>query len=643
MQIQELRTKLIQAANAYYNDSNPIMTDEEFDILREQLINISPNDPFLHTIGAPVPQYSPWQKAQHKIPMGSLGKVKNIEEFEKWFKKNYIYTVTEKLDGISIDLEYENGIFTKGITRGDGKEGEDITPNVQKMQGFKERIPNFTGSIRGEILFTVDNFEHINNVLEMSGEPHLKTMRNGASGIAKRRDGKYAEFLTIIFYDVTGDFEYKHEKLNWLSKRRLKSPFVCNSNDLQILINTYKDYEHRRNDLNYEIDGLVVEISNINIQKEMGYDPQGNPKFARAWKFGAAKKETIIYNVIWQVGKSGRITPVAQVKPIKVGGVTVEFVSLHNISIFKELKLNYEDTVLISRRNDVIPYLEKVVWKSRESEIEVPEYCSVCNGKLVENGKYLECQNAMCEAKALGNLKAWIKGLNLKGIAESTIERLYDANLIKIPSDFYDLKIEDIEILEGFGRKSAENIVNTIQSKRNVTLQEFIAGVNIANFGSRMTDILVENGINTFSKISMLSHDKENGIKELIKLKGIEQKTAESFINGISEKMLVLVSLIDCVKIIESEKLEVENMSLQGFSFVFTGKIESVDESGERYTRKKLQEMVQKRGGETPSSIKKGVTYLVQADPNSSSSKTKKAQDLGVKIIGEEEFFKIIG
>jgi DNA ligase (NAD+) len=273
---------------------------------------------------------------------------------------------------------------------------------------------------------------------------------------------------------------------------------------------------------------------------------------------------------------------------------------------------------------------------------KVPEICPVCHGNIKKDGKFLVCDNPECEGKVSGNVKVWVKKLELKGIASATIETLCAKEMVLDPSDLYYLTEKQLYDFGGFGKKQSENIYGIINSKKEVTLSEFVGGLNIPQFGRRMTDTLVEAGFDTLDKIKNMS------VEDLIAIKGIEMKTANAFLNGMKKKEEVIKNLLDVgIKIKGKEKPVMANTKansqITGKSFVFTGAIERIDEKGERYTRNRLQELVVQNGGMTPSSVAKGVSYLVQADPSSTSSKTQKAEKLGVEILSEKDFFKMLG
>lgn len=640
MHQNELETLLTNASDAYYNKSVPIMSDEEFDLGLSILKSKFPDSEIIKSIGSKV-KTTKWEKAFHKIPMTSLNKVNTLSEFIEW--SNIIgdscYILMEKLDGISIDLEYDSGKLVKAITRGDGIYGENILPNVLKMKNVIRELDGFTGSLRGEIIIFVSDFEKLNEFLRFNNEKEMSNPRNAVNGISKRYDGKYSEYCSILFYDVTGDWDTEEKKLHWLEQNGLKTCFWVNCNTEQI-ITYYNEYErHLRSKTPYDIDGLVIKANSIFLQRKHG-ELNGNPKAHVAWKFTSMKAETTIEDVEWSHGQNMRITPIAILNPVRIGGVIVKKASLHNMEIFKNLNLGRGDKVLLSRRNDVIPYIESVIEHVGNIKFKPPIYCPMCNEELVEQDKFLICENTECRGLRLGNLNKWVQALDIDDISEKTIELFERAGIVVYPSDFYKLDINVISNLEGMGIKKATKIINNFKEKNRIDLATFIDGLNIPYFSRVRAEMLIDNGFDTLDKMmEAKSHD-------LVKIKGIGKEVADAIIYGLSKKKDVIKKLLEFVKIEENtSKVDISICSnkLSGEVVVFTGEINRVTETGVRYTRKMLQDLVVMHGGTCENSIKKNVTMLVQANSNLVSSKTKKAKELGISIISEDDFFRKIG
>lgn len=641
-EVRKLKVDLLLWSDSYYNRGESIVPDHVFDSSRDKLQTlINPNDPFFTTIGSPIPAVSDFKKAVHRISMLSQNKVNEIHEFEKWVAKigDTHYIAQDKLDGISIDLEYDSGKLTKAITRGDGETGEDIVNNVRKMKNVRLTIPGFTGSIRAEIFLFIDDFEAVNRILEQRKRPPLKNPRNGANGIAKRYDGSLSEYLSLLYYDIECaelDFETEEEKVDYLRDTlKLK---VCFSKKVTVdeCIQLWKDFEdHLRAETPYDIDGLVIKANSIKLQKKFGASG-GRPEAQRAWKFTAMRRDTVLEDIIWSNGNNRRITPIGVLRAVQIGGARVTHATLHNLDLFKKLKPGKGDDVVVSRRNDVIPYLEEIK-TATGNYFEVPTHCPTCGTEVVENGKFLECPNDECKALDLGNLSKWIYGLDIKDFGLGLIEALYMASKVKEPADFYDIKPTDISELEGRGDKTATKVLKNLHAKKALTLPEFLGNLNINGVGDKTIETLVEAGFDSLDKIKSASVD------DLVTIRGIGETTAENILNGITIKAKQIQNLLDAgITVKEIEKAKIESDKFKGLSFCFTGAIQQMnDKTGKRFTRTEMQDLVIANSG-TVSAVKKGLTYLVMADPNSTSAKTQKATQLGITLLSEADFFKMV-
>jgi DNA ligase (NAD+) len=646
--IEVLVEKLVQADNAYYNNSTSLISDEIHDTLKDQLRKVDPKNPYLKKIGAAVPKTSKWNKRTHKINMYSLNKVNTTEEFQKWFgdvstSPGDELVLEEKLDGISIDLEYKDGNLVHATTRGDSEVGEDIFLNVRKMKNVRMGLGSFTGNLRGEIVIFADDFEALNKL------EHFENARNAASGISKRFNHEHSEFLTVLYYDVHSDdlnFDTEWDKLEFLSDGNELQTVPCHLVSMKDAIRIYNEYvADKRANVKYDIDGLVIKLNDLREQHRHGL-LGGNPKAQTAWKFPAMTKEAKVADCIWQLGRSGKITSVAILEPTRIGGVTVTRASLHNLEMFKNYNLGSGDTVILSRRNDVIPYVESVKTRTNSKRFSVPDICPKCGAKTMEEAKFLVCYNLNCSGAAIGDILKWLdkSGISSLGLARKTIEKLFEAELVKTPADLYRLTVEQVETMEGQGHRSAEKIVEAIQSKREISLANFIGGLNIrGNFSSEMTQLLIDSGYDTIEKLIRLAGRQDRELMTAVK--GIGNVMAEAFWAGMKDKDEIIQDLLTVVKITGKEtKKEVPKMSnkLSG-SFCFTGKVLREDENGERWTREMLWDLVAQNGGEVAKEITKSTTYLVQADVTSTSSKSQKAKKLGVALLSERDFFKMLG
>ncbi len=361
--IRELKTRLLELDRSYYNHSISLVSDSEYDTLKDEYDVLCPNDKW---IGASVPEDTEWKKAPHNIPMHSLNKVKKEVEFVTWCTviqdKEKYYVVSEKCDGSSIGLQYDTqGDLEDGITRGDGKIGESILQNVIKMQNVRRKIPGFTGSLRGEIVLFADDFEAINAILEKRGKKQFENPRNAANGIAKRLDGEFVEFLTVLYYDITGNFETEEKKFLYIENNLKLRTCFWKKGTFKEIIAVYNEYvATKREIILYDIDGLVIAADEVAVQKKHG-NKGLNPKAKIAWKFPSIQKEAKVLDVTWESGKNRRITPLIHIEPTRIGGVTVRKMTAHNVDLFGKLGLYKGCTLLFERANDVIPIPLKVI------------------------------------------------------------------------------------------------------------------------------------------------------------------------------------------------------------------------------------------------------------------------------------------
>ena len=610
-QLEEL---IKEAKDAYYN-GEPIMTDEEYDALENELRELNPNSPVLSVGAAPT---STWPKVKHDIPMGSLDKVQNENDWVTWWNKLGIgineVVVTDKLDGISIELQYEDGELARAITRGDGETGENITPNVRKMKGVPERADVGTVSVRGEILlFNSDWQKHM---------PEKKNPRNAASGTSKRLDGTGCEHLTVLCYDMipTGTafvpFNTYEDTLSRLDDTGFITPNWVKL-DANEVASCAQAVFADRDKLKYLIDGVVVRVNDNKTFKNLG-SLNLNPRGAVAYKPPPEIKPASVKSITWQVGRIGRVTPVAELNPVDIGGVTISRVSLHTARMAVESKAGPGAKVLISRRNDVIPYMEKVL---SESNIVAPTKCPLCDGKLDWEGEYLQCNNAACPAVLHSAIKVWTSRLDVLHWGDSLIDDLINGKYVKTLPDIYKIKWDRFSVEHGSG--IATRAMMSLKEHDTMTLAQFITALNIRHCQTTAKDI-VSAGYDTVDKFLSLNEEALN------MMSGIGPVKSAFIAAGIKQLDSVIRELIKFVTIKQPNK----GGAMKGSSFCFTGAASR--------PRKELQAMAENAGAEVKDSVGKGLTYLVMADPNSTSSKAEKARKLGTKCISEEDFVKMV-
>jgi len=610
--------KLIAAKRAYYINGRSDMTDQEFDALEEYVRQQNPDHPYFEITGHDPSPY--WNSAEHNIPMGSLDKVHNENDIKKWAQKykGSFFTLEWKLDGLSLSLDYENSKFVRAITRGNGFKGEDISDNVVLMQNFKKILPDFEGSLRAEIILYKEDFERINSILSDSDK--YSNPRNAAAGISRRLDGKFCKYLRLIYYDITEIID-EHEKIKKLRDDfNLVTVESYTDNDFNKIISTFNTLKDLRSNLPFEIDGAVIKVSSIDIQQKEG-SIKNKPKAQKAWKFDPPGAVTVFLKEEWDVGRTGVVTPLAHLKPVQIEGSEIKKATLHNIAEIKRLGIGYGDTVMIEKRGDIIPKIISVI-EHKNKPIKIPNNCPYCNSLLSNDGIRLFCTNENCFRKEFYRILYWIKTLEIDGFGKSLTHELCNEGKLTCIADIYRLKKYDISALERWGEKSAEKIMNSIEKSKNITPTKFLTALGIPG----ISDMTCKELLQTFGTIDELMN---KNVSDIIKLKGFSDISASNIVNGLakfSEEIKYLLKIINL-------KTEETKGSLSNISFCFTGIME--------HPRLFYQDLVKKHGGINKSSVTKDLTYLV-CNENKGSTKSRKAEKYGTKIITEKEFLSIL-
>lgn len=642
--LKDLLDQVDHHDDLYYNEHKKEISDQEYDGLKDKLRSLSKEfepkegsqsdeklsiriEDALSRVGAPPPKDGKWPKVTHEVPMGSLNKVNLPSELVDWHKKcgsAKVLFCTEKLDGISVSLKYNNGTLVMGATRGDGDTGEDITRNVKKMKGVPHvlkdgtgKVIDFTGYIRGEIIL-----KHSDWKAHLSDKANP---RNAASGTAKRTDGHKAQHLTVMVYTIDGgiDFDREDHAFEYMKLLGFIVPnySVVSIDEANKVWQKYMD--STRATLDYDIDGLVIRINDRAKQFALG-EENHRPKGAIAFKFEAPEARTIIRNIVCQVGDTGQITPVAEFDEVELLGAKVKRASLHNFSLVKELGVRIGSTILVERANDVIPYVKQVIDKTSEY-FGIPDKCPSCGAKTVRVGEYVVCPNKKdCPPQVIGRLNKWIKELGILEWGESILTKLIESGKVEDVYDLYTLKEDDIIALDRMGEKGAKKLLAELDKYRAITLENFLGGLCIDGVATSTAKSVIDYGHDTLDKILKLS------TAQLEKIPGFGEKKAQAFHDGLVENAIRIDSILKSgVTIKERVK-----GSLTGKSFCFTGSMET--------PRGQLQKMVEEAGGEVKKSVGKDVDYLVIADPNSTSSKAQAAKKNGTKLISEEDFLKMV-
>lgn len=632
---------LIEAKKAYYTTGKPIMDDHTYDTLEEVLKKKSPYHRLFSKVGHENFDTG-WEKKAHSMPMGSQNKVSTYDDLVHYFElKNKSspflqkgteggFLVQPKCDGISLEIEYKNGQLLDAITRGDGHTGDVITQNVVKMKNLVLSLSkDFTGSVRCEIVVTKKDFVKLNE----KSEEKYSNSRNAASGLSQRLDGKYSELCSLYATDIFVSkeqsrlFSTEIEKIKFLKSLGFTpvESHLCQS--FTEIEKIYQNFlQETRKSYPYDIDGLVIKINDLEIAHNLG-QKNGRPKYQVAYKFPAESNQSQIKKIVWQVGPLGSITPVAEIEPVEISGAIINFASLGNYDLVIKKNLNEGDIIEISRRGDVIPHIEKVITKVVSGHVEVPQNCPACNTLLVREEKILRCPNIHgCLPQILGSLQLFCHKLDILGLSEKTIQKLYDSGTVRLPGDFYKLKVSDIKDLENLGEKSAKNIINQIQNKKNLTLRQIFDSAAIPNFSSARIKQIIEAGFDTPEKLLNITSS------DLLKTKGFKQILAQKIVDGIKLRHDWIKSILNNV---ETRQRHVStNKKLSNLSFAITGTLSK--------PRQKIVELIENNGGKVLSSVTQKTDYLISNESNSNSSKFVDAKKFGIKIINEEEFNKML-
>ena len=627
--VGDLAARVERHRAAYYK-GHPDISDAAFDALEDELRALDPTHPVLAKVGS-AELVSEWQKARHEIPMGSLNKAVSIDELRAWVTRcaellaedahapiDADLFVAEKLDGISIEVIYRDGKMVDAITRGDGEWGERITSNVARMKGVPARIKGgHSLSVRGEIIVRLSDLKkHF---------PGVASPRNMAAGASKRLDGQAAEHCTVLFYDVADhlDLHTEVEKFAFLRGLGFATPRTEHGNLDAVLALHQRYVDTVRASLDYEIDGLVVYANSLHAQALLG-EVNHRPRGAVAFKFASPAKVSTVLEVRWDTGPSGRVVPVAVVAPVELAGAVVQRASLHNAANVRALGIGVGDEVLVSRRNDVIPYVEEVVEK-RGPVSTPPTHCTVCDSVLSIEGEYLVCRNNACRAVVEGRIENWIGAIGALEWGEKLVAQLVAEGLVKEPVDLYKLTVKDIASLDRRGEKSATKCLEQLKARLPLTLPVFIAALGMDSFALQTAKLLVAAGFNTLAKMQAASEEQLAGIAGLGPLK------AASIVRGLKAREDEIQRLLAAGIVPVTPR---EGGVLAGLSVCFTG--------SSTLSRPELTRLVESKGGRVLAAVTKELQYLVIADPASTSSKAVKARKLGTKLITEEELMAMI-
>ena len=657
------RQLLKKYSDAYYNENKSLISDYEYDKLLKELEELekkypeyaSENSP-TQNVGASVRE-NKFKKVEHVHPMLSLANSYNsgevldfIERIKKRIgnEQELKYCLEVKLDGLSISLTYEQGKLVRAVTRGDGYIGEDVTENIMQIESVVKELPQAIDmEIRGEVVLPLENFEKLNAARYEKGEELFANPRNAASGTLRQLDSRIVKErgLDAYFY-----FLVEAEKLGIKSHSEsikfLESLGIKTTGIFEILENSKQIderiifWEKEREKLPYETDGLVIKVDEINLWEEIGYTSK-TPRWAIAYKFPAHQVSTILNDITWQVGRTGKLTPVAELEEVELSGSRVKRASLHNINEIQRKDIRIGDRVFIEKAAEIIPQVVKAIKEDRKGNEKIivePENCPICNHKLErEEGLVdIKCVNEECPAKIQGEIEYFVSrdALNIMGLGSKNVEKFIELGYIKNVADIYDLKNhrEDLEKLDKMGKKSIDNLLSSIENSKTREYDKVIYSLGISFIGKVASKILAKSSknIDNLSKMSF---------EELTTIDGIGEIAAKEIISYFSkEKNKNLIKTLKekglKFEITETENSQInENKNFSGKTFLFTGTLK-------HFTRDQIKEEIEKLGGKNLSAVCKNLDYLIVGEK--AGSKLKKAQEISsIKILTEEEFIEL--
>jgi len=605
---------------------------------------VTPDSPTQRVGGEPVEGF---ESAEHKVPMLSLANTYNFDElreFDERVKKNVgktEYVVEPKIDGAGVALLYEDGILIRGATRGDGVKGDDVTLNLKTIRSIPLKLRGNVlknVEVRGEVYMSMKGFKQLNKEQEKKGETVFANPRNAAAGSLRQLDSRIVASrpLDIFVYFIShSDKKFpSHEKsIDALKRMGFRvNPLIKKVKNMDGVISYCNDLEKKRESLDYEIDGAVIKVNSIDKQNELGSTSK-HPRWAISYKFAAKQATTRLIDIAIQVGRTGTLTPVAILEPVQVSGVIVSRATLHNFDELKRKDIRINDQVLVERSGDVIPQVVKSIVEKRtgkEKRKIIPKKCPVCSTPAVrkEGEVAVRCPNKMCPARLKWRLQYYASrdAMDIDHLGESTIDKLTEKELIDNIADLYSLKKEDILKLEGFKEKSAQNLLDSIKNSKKQDLSRLIYGLGIRHVGKYAAQILASryNSIDELAKMSP---------EELKEIDGLGDKTAEAIGTFFATKEnRELIKRLKDIGVKTKEKRKT-NLPLQGKKFVFTGGLSTL-------TRPEASDFIKQKGGIVSSSVGKDIDYVVVG--GKPGSKYEKAKKLGLNIIDEEEFIKLV-
>lgn len=662
--IEELREQIRHHDYNYYVLASPKIPDEEYDKLYKELEKLEAENPGLITPDSPTQRVGSdltkeFKPIEHKIPMLSLSNTYNQDElydFDRRVRegignpKEVEYVTELKIDGVSVSIRYENGNMVTAATRGDGSVGEEITNNVKTIRSVPLRLHKLKKSkydlskleVRGEIFMEVEAFKKFNEEREKQGEKTFANPRNSTAGTLKLQDPKLVAKRPLDMFSYflaleNDQVEYQSESLDILKELGMKvNPKYKKCKNIDEVLEFCKKWEEGRENLPYEIDGVVVKVNSTKFQRNLGSIAK-SPRWAVAYKFRAKQAETKLNEIFWQVGRIGTVTPVADLEPIFLAGSTISRATLHNIEEIERKDIREGDTVIIEKGGDVIPKIVKVLTEKREKNSKKtvpPKNCPVCGSKLFrpEGEVAIYCENNLCPAQMKGRIEHFAArgAMDIEGLGKSIVDKFVDLKFLESYADIYDLHNHKDELmeLEGFGELSINNLLDGIEESKNRPFEKVLFALGIRFVGSGAAQKLARH----FKNIDKLMNASAEEIEDVHEI-GPSISTSVNKFFSTKENVEIVNRLKKAGVQFEVEDTGEGSEALKGMTFVLTGTLE-------KFTRDEAKEMILKQGGKATGSISKNTSYLVVGE--NPGSKLDKADKLGVKVLTEDEFLSLI-
>lgn len=614
------------------------------DLEKEHPEEITPESPTQRVGGEILSQF---EKVSHPVPLESLQDVFNGEEVTEFLEKvaqdlpDAAYSIEPKVDGLSVALEYRDGVFYQGATRGDGHVGEDVTENLRTIRSIPmvlpEKLPRLI--VRGEVYMARSVFEEINAALEIEGKPLMANPRNAAAGSLRQKDPKVAaqRRLDIAIFNLQmaegREFATHTETMEYLKSQQFKViPNRCLTSAEEILLEIERLNDERMS-FPFDMDGAVIKLNSLRDREVLGSTAKC-PRWAIAYKYPPEKKPSRLKSIVVQVGRTGVLTPKAELEPVRLAGTTVTYATLHNQDFITEKDIRIGDTVIVQKAGEIIPEILSVVKEERPEGTEpyyLPAFCPVCGAPVSrdEDGAAIRCTGAECPAQRLRNLTHFASrnAMDIDGLGPAVINQLIESGLVKTAADLYDLKVQDIAQLERMGEKSAQNVVNAIAASRENDLWRLVNALGIRQVGDKAAKVLASH----FGSFEALSQATAEELTAIDDVGGITAAYIRRWMESPqSQDLITRLKNAGVNMICKEEKVD---SRFAGMTFVLTGSLE-------KFTREEAGEMIEQRGGKASGSVSKKTTYVV-AGPGA-GSKLRKAQELGIPVLTEEDFLSLL-